>query len=52
MIQTEKIVRVYDGRIAFIETKDSKIRDIRDPDFTGGLSAYEYIDRLRENELG
>lgn len=47
-----KIVRVYDGRIAFIETKDSRIRDIHDPDFTGGLPAYEYIDRLRENELG
>lgn len=47
-----KIVRVYDGRIAFIETKDLKIRDLRDPDFTGGLPAYEYIDRLRDNELG
>lgn len=47
-----KIVRVYDGRIAFIETKDSKISDLRDPGFTGGLPAYEYIDKLRENELG
>lgn len=47
-----KIVRVYDGRIAFIETKDRKTSDIRDPDFTGGLPAYEYIDKLRENELG
>ena len=47
-----KIVRVYDGRIAFIETKGTEIRDFRDPDFTGGLPAYEYIDRLREDELG
>ena len=47
-----KIVRVYDGRIAFIEAKESEIRDFRDPDFTGGLAAYEYIDKLRENELG
>ncbi len=47
-----KIVRVYDGRIAFIETKGTKISDLRDPHFTGGLPAYEYIDRLRENELG
>lgn len=47
-----KIVRVYDGRIAFIETKGTKISDFRDPDFTGGLPAYEYIDRLRENEIG
>ena len=41
-----RIVRVYDGRIAFIETKDSVIRDFRDPDFTSGLHAYEYIDQL------
>lgn len=47
-----KIVRVYDGRIAFIETQDTKISDIHDADFTGGLPAYEYIDRLRENEFG
>lgn len=47
-----KIVRVYDGRIAFIEAKDVKISDIHDPDFTGGLPAYDYIDKLRENELG
>lgn len=47
-----KIVRVYDGRIAFIETEDRKISDIHDQDFTGGLPAYEYIDKLRENELG
>jgi len=47
-----KITRIYDGRISFIETKDTKIKDLHDPDFTGGLPAYEYIDRLRENELG
>ena len=47
-----KIVRVYDGRIAFIETNDRKTSDIHDPEFTGGLPAYEYIDKLRENELG
>lgn len=47
-----KIVRVYDSRIAFIESNDTSIGDIRDGDFTGGLPAYEYLDRLRENELG
>ncbi len=47
-----KIMRVYDSRISFIETKGTKIKDFRDPDFTGGLPAYEYIDRLRENEFG
>ncbi len=44
-----KIVRVYDGRIAFIDTNDTEISDFCDPDFTGGLPAYEYIDKLREN---
>lgn len=47
-----KITRVYDGRIAFIKIKEATMSDLRDPDFTGGLPAYEYIDRLRENELG
>lgn len=47
-----KIVRVYDGRIAFIETRDKKISEIHDPEFTGGLPAYEYLDRLRENDFG
>ncbi len=47
-----KIVRVHEGRIAFIETRDTKLKDLHDPEFTGGLPAYKYIDRLRENELG
>ncbi|MFG5380108.1 hypothetical protein [Yoonia sp. R2-816] len=47
-----KIVRVYDGRIAFIETKGTRLSDLRDPEFTGGLPAYEYIDKLRENDFG
>lgn len=47
-----KIVRVYDGQIAFIDAKETKVKDIHDPDFTGGLPAYEYLDRLRDNEFG
>lgn len=47
-----KIVRVYDGQIAFIDSRGAEISDLRDPEFTGGLPAYEYIDRLREGELG
>ncbi len=47
-----KMLRVYDGRIAFIGTKDPKVNHLHDPDFTGGLPAYEYLDKLRENELG
>ena len=47
-----KIVRVYDGRIAFIDPSDVSAKDLRDPEFTGGLPAYEYIDKLRENDFG
>ena len=47
-----KIVCVLNGRIAFIDQKNVSTNDLRDPEFTGGLPAYEYLDKLRENELG
>ena len=47
-----KIVRVYEGRIAFINPDDTSVGDLHDPNFTGGLPAYEYLDNLRENEVG
>ncbi len=50
--QNGKIVRVYDGKISYIGSKRVSLKDIADPDFTGGLPAYEYIDRLREGQLG
>lgn len=47
-----KIVRVFNSRIEYIDPKEVSTNDLRDPEFTGGLSAYEYLDKLRENELG
>lgn len=49
---TGKIVRVYEGRIAYIQPKDVEIEDLHDPEFTEGLPPYEYLNRLRENEFG
>ncbi len=53
-----RIVRLYDGRIPiedgriqFIEPKEVTIEDLHDPDFTGGLPAHEYLDKLRENNF-
>jgi hypothetical protein len=47
-----KLVRVYDGRISYIDPKEVKVSDLRDPEFTGGLPAYDYLDRLRDGRLG
>lgn len=47
-----KIVRVYDGRLSYIDPADVRIEDLRDEGFTGGLPAYEYLDRLRDGTLG
>jgi hypothetical protein len=38
--------------IARIEPKAVALTAIRDPDFTGGLSTSEYLDRFREGALG
>ncbi len=47
-----KIVRLFDGRITYIQPKEVGIEDLHDPDFTEGMAPYEYLDRLRENEFG
>ena len=47
-----KIIRVFNGIIVYIDTKEVSTRDLRDPEFTGGLPTCEYLDKLRENELG
>lgn len=47
-----KLGRVFDGRISYITPKETKVSDLHDADFTGGLPAYEYLDRLREDRLG
>lgn len=46
-----KLVRVYDGFVSYIEPDDASLSDIKDPDFTGGLPAYEYLERLRGDHL-
>ncbi len=49
---TGKIVRIYDGRIAYIDPNEVSVADLKDANFTGGMPVYEYIDRLRENDFG
>jgi len=46
-----KLVRVYEGRVSYIDPKETKVFDLHDPDFTGGLPAYEYLERLREGRI-
>ena len=47
-----KIVRVFEGRIAYIQPKDVAIDDLHDPEFAEGMAPYEYLDKLRENDFG
>ena len=49
---TGRLVRVFDGRIAYIDPHKTAAIDLHDPDFTGGLPSYEYLDRMREDRLG
>ena len=42
---------IRDGQIQFIEPKEVTIGDLHDPDFTGGLPAREYLEKLRENDF-
>lgn len=47
-----KLVRLYEGRIVFVEPVDVSIDDLHDPGFTEGLDPSEYLERLREGNLG
>jgi len=47
-----RIRRVYNAQIESIVTKEVSVDDIRDEGFTNGLSPYEYLDKLREGNLG
>lgn len=47
-----QILRVEATSIAADEAVDRPLPDLRDPEFTGGLSAAEYLARFREGELG
>lgn len=47
-----QISRVYAQSITPITPRDMTLKDIEDREFTGGLSISEYLDKLREGELG
>ena len=48
-----KIIRVLSDSVALIPTpRDVTINELRDPDFTAGLDTIDYLERLREGELG
>lgn len=49
---TGKLVRVFDGKIAYIDPKEVTVADLHDADFAGGLPAYDYLERLRDGHLG
>lgn len=46
-----QIVRVYEGRVEYIEPTDVSVEDLHDPDFAEGLPPHEYLTRLRENNF-
>lgn len=39
------------GQVSFVDPKTVHVEDIHDPDFTGGLSVQEYLEKLREGDL-
>ncbi len=43
---TGKLIRIFGGRIFFVESVDVSVDDIHDPDFTEGLSPREYLGTL------
>ena len=46
-----QLVRVYEGRVHYMDTKDVDIDELHDEDFTEGLPAYEYLEKLRESDF-
>ena len=46
-----KISRVYDASVFCVNNKEASIDDLHEPDFTEGLSPYQYIEKLRENDV-
>jgi hypothetical protein len=47
-----QVDRVYVRDMNLIDASRIGIEDIRDTDFTGGLSPSEYLDKLRDGDLG
>ena len=46
------IVRVLATSVTRVSPRQMTLNDIKDPNFTGGLSVVEYLERLREGDLG
>ena len=46
------IVRVLATKVTRVVPRQITPHDIKDPDFTGGLTAVDYLERLREGGLG
>lgn len=46
------VTRVRATSVVTIETRQMTVHDIKDTNFTGGLSVNDYLDRLREGEIG
>ena len=44
--------KVLNGRVEIVEESDVSLNDLFDPDFTGGLPAREYLDKLHEGDYG
>lgn len=47
-----RISKVAANHIRLIEPSNVELKNIRDKDFTGGLSSSDYLDRLREGLIG
>jgi len=46
------IVRCYANSVERIDSRQVAVEKLRDPNFTGGMTVREYLERLREGELG
>jgi hypothetical protein len=47
-----RLLRVIATSVTPVDVRDVPLADIQDPDFTGGLSSAEYLQKLRDGELG
>ena len=47
----DRIDRVTAHTIQAIEPRDVQVSDIHDPDFSGGLSAEDYVDKIRDGDI-
>jgi hypothetical protein len=47
-----KVEKIVADSVFAVPTKEIKVSDIRDPDFTGGVAAEDYVDKLRDGDIG